>query len=59
MNGFSSLMRKDLLEQWRTYRLPVVGIVFLIFGLMSPLLAKYTGELIEQFAGDIEITGPR
>ena len=58
MNGFTSVMRKDLLEQWRTYRLPAVGTVFLIFGLLSPLLAKYTGELLEQFAGDIEIVVP-
>lgn len=58
MNGFVSLIRKDLLEQWRTFRLPAIGLVFLIFGIMSPLLAKYTGELVERFAGDIEISFP-
>ena len=58
MNGFVSLIRKDLLEQWRTFRLPAIGLVFLIFGLMSPLLAKYTGELVERFAGDIEVSFP-
>ena len=58
MSGFASLLRKDLLEQWRTFRLPAIGIVFLIFGLASPLLAKYSGELVEQFAGNIEIIIP-
>ena len=58
MNGFAALLRKDLLEQWRTFRLPAMGLVFLIFGLMSPLLAKYSPEVVEQFAGDIEISFP-
>ena len=58
MNGFAALMRKDLLEQWRTFRLPAMGLVFLLFGLMSPLLAKYSPEIVEQFAGDIEISFP-
>lgn len=58
MNGFAVLLRKDILERWRTFRLPAIGLILLIFGLMSPLLAKYTPELIEQFAGDIEISFP-
>ena len=58
MNGFAALLRKDILEQWRTFRLPAIGLIFLIFGLMSPLLAKYTPELIERFAGDVEINFP-
>ena len=58
MNGFTSLVRKELVEQWRTFRLPAMGLVFLVFGLMSPLLAKYSPELVEQFAGDIEISFP-
>ena len=58
MNGFASLIRKDALEQWRTFRLPAMGLVFVIFGLMSPPLAKYTPELVDQFAGDIEISFP-
>ena len=58
MNGFAVLLRKDILERWRTFRLPAIGLIFLIFGLMSPLLAKYTPELIERFAGDVEISFP-
>lgn len=47
MTGFATLLRKELLEQWRTRRILVVGIVFLFFGISSPLLARYTPELLK------------
>ncbi len=40
-------LRKELLEQWRSYRLLVVGVVLLLMGLASPLFAKYTPEFIK------------
>lgn len=46
MKGFWVALRKEWLEQWRAYRLLVVGVVFVVFGLLSPLLAKYTPDLI-------------
>jgi ABC-2 type transport system permease protein len=52
MTGFAVLLRKELLEQWRTTRLPIVAAVFLLVGLSSPLLARFTPELIEALAGD-------
>jgi ABC-2 type transport system permease protein len=52
MTGFVTLLRKELLEQWRTTRLPVVATVFLLIGLSSPLLARFTPEIIEAVAGD-------
>jgi ABC-2 type transport system permease protein len=52
MNGFGALLRKELLEQWRTTRLPVVATVFLLVGLSSPLLARFTPEIIEAVGGD-------
>jgi ABC-2 type transport system permease protein len=39
-------LRKELLEQWRSYRLFIVAVVWLLFGLTSPLLARYTPEII-------------
>ena len=30
MTGFAVLLRKDLREQWRTLRLPVVAIIFFV-----------------------------
>lgn len=59
MTGFLPLLRKELLEQWRTRRLLVVAIVFTIFGIGSPLLARYTPELIKAVGGaNFEITFP-
>lgn len=59
MIGFEPLLRKELLEQWRTRRLLVVGIVFTLLGIGSPLLARYTPELIEALGGlDFEIVIP-
>ncbi len=51
MSGFRALLGKELLEQWRTTRLPVVTAVFVITGLTSPLLARFTPEIIEAVGG--------
>jgi ABC-2 type transport system permease protein len=51
MTGVGVLLRKELLEQWRTLRMPVVATVFLLVGLSSPLLARFTPELIEALGG--------
>lgn len=44
--GFTVALRKELMEQWRSYRALVVAAVLLAFGLLSPLTAKYTPEII-------------
>ncbi|HET9344944.1 MAG TPA: ABC transporter permease subunit [Candidatus Limnocylindrales bacterium] len=59
MTGLSVLLRKELLEQWRTLRLPVIAAVFVLIGLSSPLLARFTPELIEALGGaQFQITLP-
>lgn len=58
MTRFSVLLRKDLREQWRTLRMPVVAIIFFVVGLGSPVLAKYTPELLKGAGGNIQITIP-
>lgn len=50
--GFRTLVAKELLESWRTLRLPVVASVLMLAGFMSPLLARFTPEIIEAVAGD-------
>lgn len=52
MSGGVILLRKELLESWRTMRLPVVAGLFLLVGLSSPLLAKFLPEIIAAAAGD-------
>jgi len=52
MSARSVLLRKELLESWRTMRLPIVAGLFLVVGLTSPLLAKFLPEIVEAAAGD-------
>jgi len=49
--GLGPLLRKELLEAWRTRRILVVAIVFTAFGIGSPFLARYTPELVKALAG--------
>jgi ABC-2 type transport system permease protein len=46
MRAFRTLLSKEFLEQRRTSKLVVILAVFLITGLISPLLAKYTPALL-------------
>lgn len=45
------LLRKELTEQWRTMRLPVAVAVFFFLGLSSPLVARFTPEMVRSLAG--------
>jgi ABC-2 type transport system permease protein len=45
-------------EQWRTGRLPVVAVIFVLFGLASPVLAKYTPDIVKFAASSIDIHVP-
>lgn len=60
--GLGTLLAKELLEAWRTRRLLVLAIVFVAFGIGSPLLARYTPELIGMLAAEegvvIEVPPP-
>jgi ABC-2 type transport system permease protein len=52
MAGVGVLVRKELLEQWRTLRLPLAAVIFGLIGLTSPLLARFTAEIIKAVASD-------
>jgi ABC-2 type transport system permease protein len=49
--NFTTVFRKELLEQWRTYRMLIVAAVFTVFGLVSPLFAKFTPEMLKAIPG--------
>lgn len=48
---FGVSLRKEMQQQWRTKRMLVVVSVFLLFGLGSPLLAKYTPQMLTMVEG--------
>jgi ABC-2 type transport system permease protein len=50
--GLGLLVRKELREQVRTKRLPVIVILFALLGLLSPVMARYVKEIISAVGGD-------
>lgn len=60
MKNLYFFTKKELFECWRTKRLLILGIIFLIFGLMNPLLAKLTPEIIKMtLSEDLAKTIPK
>ncbi len=49
MNGFQAFLKKEFMEATRTHKLTVLGLVFLLFGIMNPLFAKLMPEIIARF----------
>ena len=47
MEGFGVFLRKELREAVRSNRLLVVTVIFVVLGIISPLTAKYTPELLK------------
>ncbi len=47
MNVFLTLIRKDLLEQWRTKKILILAIVLLFVAISSPIIAKLTPEILK------------
>ena len=48
---FAAAVGKELRQQWRAKRLLVVTAVFLLFGLVSPLTARFAPELLRMVEG--------
>jgi ABC-2 type transport system permease protein len=57
MTAFAVLTRKELLEAWRTRRLPAVLVMFVAIGILSPLTARYLPEILKAALGD-QLTVP-
>lgn len=56
MNGYIAFTKKEIMENIRNYRLLMMLSLFLFFGVSSPLIAKFTPQLIESFAVNMEVT---
>jgi len=57
MTSFSVLLKKELRDHLRTYKLVIIVAVFVLLGLGTPLLFNYLPSLLES-AGDIAIPIP-
>jgi len=56
MNGFIALFKKELKEQYRTHRFLIVGAIFTLFGIGTPLLLKFLPKLLELSGENLQIT---
>jgi ABC-2 type transport system permease protein len=53
-----NLWRLEWLRMTRTSRWIAIFAVFVFFGIIGPLSARYIGEIVEQFGGGIEVSFP-
>lgn len=61
MKNYLTFLKKELLESVRTYKMFILLTVFLLLGIMNPLIAKLTPEIVEMAmpAGmDITVAAP-
>ncbi len=59
MKGLGPLLKKEIKEQLRTYRLVIVGGVFLFFGISTPLLLKYLPDILKLAGEQVPIELPQ
>ena len=50
MTGYRELLEKEMVEAWRTYRLGVLGALFLVLGITAPVLTRFLPDIIKAFA---------
>ncbi len=56
MSGYIAFMKKEFMENMKNYRFFILFAVFLIFGIMSAPLAKFTPEILSALSADMEMT---
>lgn len=54
MKAYITFMKKEVVEYYRTYKLLIMLLVFLVIGMLSPVLAKLTPELIKSMLPDMQ-----
>jgi len=47
MKGFTPLLKKEIREQFKLYRLVIVGGIFVFFGISDPIMLKYLPEILK------------
>ena len=56
MSGYIAFVKKEFTENMKNYRFLILFAVFLIFGIMSAFLAKFTPQILSALAADMEMT---
>ena len=57
MRAFIAFLKKEILENIRSGRFVLLGILFLAFGIMNPAIAKLTPRLLETLSAELEESG--
>lgn len=52
MSVFFTFLKKEIVEAWRTKKILLLFIIFMLFGIMNPLMAKLTPEILKLSFGD-------
>ncbi len=53
MKGFYAYLKKELWEQVATFKVLIVVLLFFLLGVISPIGAKYTTEVIGALSTDL------
>lgn len=56
MSGYIAFVKKEFIENMKNYRFLIMFAVFLIFGITSAFLAKFTPEILSALAADMEMS---
>lgn len=56
MSGYIAFVKKEFIENMKNYRFLIMFSVFLIFGITSAFLAKFTPEILSALAADMEMS---
>lgn len=56
MKAFGAFVKKELLEMARSYKLFIMGLIFFLLGVMNPITARLTPQLLESFMPEVTIT---
>ena len=57
MRTMIAFIKKELLEQVRTGKIMIMGILFILFGIMNPAIALLTPWILETFAESMQSSG--
>lgn len=56
MSGYIAFVKKEFTENMKNYRFLIMFAMFLIFGITSAFLAKFTPEILSALAADMEMS---